>query len=382
MATLRSGLLLTLVLLLMVGGGVIVSPFVHGLSFIVRAADRGGELRRAADLDAESIRERELRIPMAAGTLRARVYEPARTIRRTALLVGGLHAGGCDEPRLVAFARQLAASGLAVVTPHIPELSQFIITPALTDTIERAALFLAADARLAPDGRIGMMGVSFSGGLSLVAAGRPSLRGHVAYVFSFGGHDDLPRVLRYLCTGVVRGKLRPPHDYGVAIILLGVADRLVPADQVATLRDAIGRFLRASYLDRVDKRQADDEFAALRALARTLPEPSATLLAYVNNRDVARLGVCLLPYIGFYGNAAALSVSRSPKPTAPAFLLHGTEDNVIPADESEYLSDDLRGTTPARLLFTDLVSHAEADRPAHLLDVLRLAAFWGDLLER
>ena len=46
-----------------------------------------------------------------------------------------------------------------------------------------------------------MMGISFSGGLSIVAAGRPSLANRVAYVFSFGGHDDLPRVLRYLCTG-------------------------------------------------------------------------------------------------------------------------------------------------------------------------------------
>ena len=48
---------------------------------------------------------------------------------------------------------------------------------------------------------VGLMGISFSGGLSIVAAGRPTLRDRVAYVFSFGGHDDLPRVLRYLCTG-------------------------------------------------------------------------------------------------------------------------------------------------------------------------------------
>jgi dipeptidyl aminopeptidase/acylaminoacyl peptidase len=102
----------------------------------------------------------------------------------------------------------------------------------------------------------------------------------------------------------------------------------------------------------------------------------------VNNRDVAHLGACLLPYIQFYGDAAALSLSRSPKPTAPVFLLHGIGDNVIPADESEYLADDVRGGAPVRLLLTDLVSHAEADQPAHVWDVLELAAFWGDLLGR
>jgi pimeloyl-ACP methyl ester carboxylesterase len=227
-----------------------------------------------------------------------------------------------------------------------------------------------------------MMGVSFSGGLSLVAAGRPSLQGRVAYVFSFGGHHDLPRVVRYSCTGIVGDTVLTPHDYGLAVILLGVADRLVPSDQVDALREAVRRYLRASYLDRTDRPQAEREFAALRALARVMPDPSATLLDYVNGRDVTRLGARLLPHIGSYGDEAALSVSRSPKPTAPVFLLHGASDNVIPADESKYLAEDLAGSASVRLLLTDIVSHAEADQPAHLRDVLQLASFWGDVLER
>ena len=117
-------------------------------------------------------------------------------------------------------------------------------------------------------------------------------------------------------------------------------------------------------------------------LARDLPEPSRTLLEYVNNRDVARLGPRLLPYIAFYGDAPALSASRSPKPSAPVFLLHGRDDNVIPAVESKYLAARLRGQTSVRLLVTDLISHADADQPAHIGDVLELAGFWGDLLNR
>ena len=94
--------------------------------------------------------------------------------------------------------------------------------------------------------------------------------------------------------------IRPPHDYGVAIVLLNVAEHVVPPEQLAPLREAVRRFLWASYLDRIDKPQAEREFAALRELARTLPEPAATLLGYVNNRDVAHLGPQLRPYIGFY----------------------------------------------------------------------------------
>jgi dienelactone hydrolase len=378
----------------------------------VRAADLHGVLRNLAEFDAVSVSERDVEVPLATGTMRARVYEPAGRARQTTLLVSGLHPSGIEEPRLTGLARQLAASGVIVVTPDIPDLRQFVIGPSLTDAIERAASWLAAERTLAPEGRIGLMGISFSGGLSIVAAGRPGLRDRIAYVFSFGGHGDLPRVLRYLCTGlevpppgsdsplaglmqkpgeartaatagaIASGWVPPPHDYGVAVILLGVAERVVPATQVAPLRTAVRRFLQASAWDRDDKPRAAKEFAALRALAQTMPEPSATLLRYVNDRDVVHLGARLVTHVGPYGDPPALSAERSPAPSAPVFLLHGIDDNVIPAVESVHLAAALRGTTPVRVLLSGLISHAEADRPPRVADVMALASFWGDLLQR
>jgi dienelactone hydrolase len=374
--------------------GIIGRPWVHGLSFVIRVAEMQGMPRRIADLDTMGGHEREISIPTARGPLRARVYEP-RSPHRAALLTSGLHPSGIDEPRLVGLARQLSAGGVTVVTPDVPELSRFEITSAITDTIERATGWLALESGLAMNRPVGMMGISFSGGLSIVAAGRPSLAGHVAYVFGFGGHDDLPRVLRYLCTGSEpypahelgvqsdRPFVLAPPEYGVAVILLGAADRVVPRPQVEPLRTAVRRYLAASALDsNVDKAAAAQEFDALKQLARTMPEPSATLLRYVNDRDVVHLGRRLLPYVGMSGGAPALSVSKSPKPSAPVFLLHGTEDNVIPPVESEYLARDLRGHAPVRLLLSGLIPHAEADRPTHVNDVMQLAGFWGDLLLR
>ena len=380
-------------------GALAARPYVHGLSFVVRAAQMHGALRRIADFDAATTREREITIPAAGGALRARVYEPTRTPHRAALLVSGLHPAGIDEPRLVALARQLSASGLSIVTPDFPELARFEITPATTDAIEQAALWLSSEPGLSPGGRVGLMGISFGGGLAVVAAGRKSMADHTAFTAAFGGHDDLPRVLRYLCTGVEERPrhevrlnpgatddqepfARPPYDGGVAIILLGIADRVVPRPQVEPLRAAVRRFLWASHLDRVDQPQSEREFAALREVAKRLPQPSATLLRYVNERDVIHLGPRLLPFVGLYGGHPALSPSKSPKPSAPVFLLHGTDDNVVPAVESEYLAEDLRGHAPARLLLSGLISHAEADRPARVGDVLQLAGFWGDLLSR
>jgi hypothetical protein len=391
------------------GVALVARPYVHGLSFVIRVADMQGTARQLADLDTRPVHEREIAIPMPSGSLRARVYEPAGGSNRTTLLTSGLHVSGIDEPRLVRLARALASNRITIVTPDIPELARFDITPALTDAIEHASLWLANDSGLASDHHVGLMGISFSGGLSIVAAGRPSLAGRVSSVFAFGGHDDLPRVLRYLCTGQepypsnqVRVNLRadsvggsgaaagpnvpftrPPHDYGVAVILLGIANRVVPAAQVERLRAGVRRYLVASALDtNVDKARAASEFDALRASLRGLPEPTATLLRYVIDRDVVHLGARLLPYVGALGNDPALSVSRSPRPSVPVFLLHGVEDNVIPSIESEYLAEDLRPHAPVKLLLSGLISHAEADRPIKITDVMELASFWGDLISR
>ncbi len=351
---------------------------VHGWSLVMRAGNQQGLLRRLADLDTVRVDDRVIEIPVRGAIIRARVYKPRSTPRQTVLVVSGLHPAGFDETRLTDLARKLAEANVVVVTPEIPELSHFEITPLLTDRIEDAAVWLANEHSLAPAGRIGLMGISFSGGLAVVAAGRPALRNRLSYVFALGGHDDLLRVVQYLC-GTEPEELLP-HDYGVAVVLQNVLGELVPPEQAPPLGAAVRRFLHASYLDSFDKPAARREFEALRDLATRLPEPSATLLRYVNDRDVARLGPLLVPHIGAYATAPALSPARSPLPSAPVFLLHGRGDTVIPASESRALAARLQGHAPAHLLLTDLISHADADRPAGLTDILRLSHFWGELL--
>jgi dienelactone hydrolase len=397
----------------LLGTAFLVRPYLRGAAFVVRAAEMQGSIRSAADISARDLTERLVEIEATTGAgakarMAGRLYVPSGRTRRKVLLVSGLHPAGIEEPRLMNLARQLAASGLTVATPDIPELSRFEIGPTVTDEIEAAALWLSdlgdSSEQSVDDRRIGIMGISFSGGLSVVAGGRPTLRDRVAFVFSLGGHDDLPRVLKYLCTGIEplpSGQIRleagpdaeinsrsrpqmvrPPHDYGVAIILLGVAERLVPATQLEGLRAAVKRFLLASALERADKQRSDEEFAALQKVAGTLPEPSATLLRYVNDRDVIHLGAKVLPYVELYGGAASLSPSRSPKPSAPVFLLHGLDDNLVPPAESEYLANALRGDVPVRLLLTGLISHAAVERTPRAIQVMELAGFWGDLLNR
>jgi hypothetical protein len=132
----------------------------------------------------------------------------------------------------------------------------------------------------------------------------------------------------------------------------------------------------------VDKARSAAEFARARALGAALPEPARRLMAAVNDRDVATLGPLLLPQVGAIGDDPALSPSRAPAPAAAIYLLHGADDNVIPAVESRLLAEDLRARgARVRQLATPLITHAEVDRDSTLADIWDLVRFWGRLLD-
>jgi len=388
---------------MLTAAAVFTLPYADALAFIARAADLPGPAATIGAWRSASVTATAgvLEIPTRHGRIEGRLYRPARSIRRAVVLVPGVHMDGIDEARLVGMARDLAASGYAVLTVATPDLRIFRITPRSTDMIEDAAHWLARQPSLARDGRVGMIGISFSGGLSIVAAGRPALRDQVAFVLSFGGHGDLPRVMRYLCsgdaavtpaldgmrvavTGADRLTTRPPHDYGVAVVLLGLADRgVVPDEQVEPLRAGITQFLRASSLAGVHPAAADEAFARARAEAAVLPEPARTYMTWVNERAVDKLGPLLLPIVAGLGSDPAnpaLSPERAHPPAAPVFLLHGADDNVIPSAETVLLADHLSETTEVHALLSPLITHAEVDRPPRASDLWRLVTFWRALM--
>jgi acetyl esterase/lipase len=132
----------------------------------------------------------------------------------------------------------------------------------------------------------------------------------------------------------------------------------------------------------VDKAKAAAEFARAKALEAGLDEPARTYMNYVNTRDVTHLGPVLLPHVADLGGDPALSPTRSPFPRGPVYLLHGTEDNVVPAVESTLLARDLaaRGV-PVHVLLTPLITHAEVDRGSTIASVWRLIHFWSKMLD-
>lgn len=379
---------LIIAVIVLVGLAYLAVPYARAASLFVRAANLGGRVEAFADERARAISVDEPHlVPTRQGEVRAQFYRPEGSVRRSVLLVPGVHSMGIAEPRLTALAKDLAGSGVTVMTLALPDLMDYQITARSADVLEDAVAWMAARRDLSPDGKIGMVGISFSGGLSIVSAGRDAIRDKVAFVVSFGGHGDLGRVLHYLATGeAVEAPgvaTHPPHDYGVAVIMYAAADRLVAPSQVEGLRDGIRTFLLASQLTLVNMDEANATFAKAREMVKGLPEPSATFLTWVNDRNVKAMGPLLVPYLGTQDDAAA-SPERAPTPpSAPVFLLHGDGDTVIPTAESVVLGNYLREKgANVRVLISSIITHAELDRTAALGESWKLVSFWADVLER
>lgn len=372
------------ILIAALASAALLRPYAESAAFLMDLAGMQQWSRALLPGDPQPVGWRDLSIPTRHGPLAARLYTPddAAPDAPVFVIVPGIHRGGVDEPRLHLFSRRFAATGAVVLSVPLPDLREYRVTLRATDQIEDAARWASDDAAIGRGQPIGLGGVSFAGGLALVAAGRPSLADRLSMVVSFGGYGDLPRVLRFLCTGVLPdGTARSPHDYGVAIVLLEVAPAMVPDDQVEPLRRGILTFLEGSLHDLSDKPRAAALFQDARAQAAGLPEPARTLLGWVNDRDVARLGPAVLPHVDDLAGAPALSPERSPAATAPVFLLHGREDTVIPSAETPLVAAYLRqqGNPAVRALLTPLVSHADLTADAPAADAWRLVRFWTEM---
>lgn len=360
-------------------------PYWTAAALVLRAAGTQGWVGSLARADARTVRESIERVPIRTGSMRVRIFRPEGTANRATLLVSGVHPDGIDEPRLMGLARELAATGTIVATPEIEDLIQYRLTARATDTIEDAAIWMLERTEPARR-RIGIIGVSFSGGLSIVAAGRASVRDRLSFVLSFGGHGNLPRVLRYLFTGVepaapgFASRTREPHDYALAVILHQAAELVVPPAQVAPLQAALSTFLAASAVNRTSREQAARLFDASRAQGEAMPEPARTLMKHISERNVTALGRVLLPHLDKLASDPALSPDQSTPPTARVYLLHGADDSLIPAAESVLLAEHLRHHTRVRLLLSASLTHVDLTAEPTVKDTWDMIAFWKSAL--
>src|SRR5262245_6723068 len=127
----RRRLLFSLLILafVIVAAGFVATPYVRAASLFVRAANFGGRVEAFANARARDVTvEPRHTIPARQGPVTAQFYRPDGPVRRSVLLIPGVHSMGIAEPRLTALARDLAGSGMTVMTMALPDLMGYQIT--------------------------------------------------------------------------------------------------------------------------------------------------------------------------------------------------------------------------------------------------------------
>ena len=143
------------------------------------------------------IATQDLTIAGARGPIRARLYFREGAAPGSGVVVAhGVHYQGIDERRLVPFARALAEGGHTVLTPELADVADYRITESGVGVIRDSVQYLAQRRDHIAGDRVGLLGFSFAGGLSLVAAREPATAQRLSFVTSVGGHHDLRRTGR------------------------------------------------------------------------------------------------------------------------------------------------------------------------------------------
>jgi dienelactone hydrolase len=328
-------------------------------------ADLGSKSPPRADLVVT-----ELFVDEGAAHFRARLYTPRGGARRCVVLGHGVQFRGIDEPRLERFASRLAERGLAVLTPAMSDLTDYRITGQGVQVLSAAVRRLS---RLCGGERVGLLGFSFGGGLSLLAAEDPAVNEHLSYVASVGGHYDLGRVLSFLLTDRVetpRGPVpRKAHEYGIVILLYDHIEGFVPEEDRALMTAAVKAWLTENRplawslasrrttgaAERVFVDLATQHFGPFRSrLAALLEGEAASLRALSPEGKLSRIPV-------------------------PVYLLHGEGDSVIPPEETVWADREL-AAAPHRTLVTPLIEHVDVNGKPTFADQLRLVRFMAALL--
>jgi acetyl esterase/lipase len=340
----------------------------------VRAAELLGRLAGGGAEPSTPLLTEEVTFAGKDGPIRGRLYFRTWAERDPGIVVAhGVHYRGIDERRLVPFVRALCESGLTVLTPELKDLADYRITESGVAVIQDSVRYLASRSDRVSGEGVALLGFSFAGGLSLVAAEEPGTARLLESVTSVGGHHDLRRVLRFLVhdeietpDGVVRSKA---HDYGLVVLVYGNLERFVPEEDLAVMREAFRAWLH------------EDQRAARSAARQSRTPESARLWKLLEQQRLQTLAPELdrlleqqrpaLRRLSARGRLRSLSV--------PVYLLHGSHDSVIPPSETDAASLELAGT-PHRALISPLLEHVDVSERATLGDKLALVSFLANLL--
>jgi len=324
----------------------------------------------------QPITTQDLTLTTAHGPIRARLYIPQDHPEAPALVVlHGVHHLGIDEPRLIAFSRAMASCGLRVLTPELPDIKDYHVGTNSIATIGDSALWMSTHNANRP---VGIMGLSFSGGLALLSAADPHYESSIKFVVAIGSQHEMSRVATYYRTGedpLPTGNLErlPPHEYGALVLEYEHLEDFIPAGQSASLAP-IRAVIRAHLYE--------DATAEKAALAALTPAQLALTSQLLDTTSPITRGLLEHSETLHREDMAAVSPhGHLSRLKTFVYLLHGAGDNIIPSAETQWMAAELPADSLQAELISPVLSHINLDgaNPT-AMDQWRLVHFFALIL--
>jgi dienelactone hydrolase len=364
-----------LLFLLFVAAGIAYFPVTHHLkaaSVLMNIAEPGAK-GFVSDYSKNPIKTQEFSLNVNGTAVRSRIYSPVGVERPPAVVIlHGVHHLGIEEPRLKNFARAMASHGYMIMTPELPGIDNYHVNAASIPVIGEAAKELT---RWSGAPKVGVLGLSFAGGLALIAANDPNYAKSIAFVAAVGAQDDVARVLKFFATNEIPlpeggvEKLKA-HEYGPLVVVYSHPQDFFKGKDAAIATNAVQYILW------------EDSAKAHAEAAKMSPDGQKKMKLLFDHKTDA-LAPMLLASIDKYkaeykpasprGNITSLKV--------PVFLLHGAADDVIPSAETLWLEQDIpAGLVKARLI-SSVVSHVELEGDTSVQDEFDLVHWMSVMLD-
>jgi pimeloyl-ACP methyl ester carboxylesterase len=279
------------------------------------------------------------------------------------IMVPGIAPEGREDPRLVAFAGTFARANFEVLVPEVEGIRMARVSADHARVFADAVLFMA---ERNPDRPLGMAGLSFALGPSVLALFEPGVEEHTDFILAIGGYYDLEEAITYFTTGYYRAGAGEPwqhrvlNGWGKWAFVYTNADRLEDPQDEDRLR-------------RMAEIKIRDPAADVSDLAEELGAEGRSVYALMTNEDPERVPelVEALP-TEVLEEIRALDLSRWPIETLDVefILIHGRDDPVIPFTQSVALAETM-GPERARLYLIDDLNHVDPETPG-LRDGIRM----------
>lgn len=262
-----------------------------------------GDWRPLQVFTREPISEDEVITSLSGRKLAIQLWRPKNITKKTVpgivIYTPFIH-GGRDDQRIINLALTFARAGFLVAAPWRSE-DPFIINLKDIEDVVSTVFFLRRDARLKLN-HCGLFGISVGNGPVLAAAADPRIRESVSFIISFAGYYDVQNVLQFIRTGrysykSIRGRAEP---------------------------DPYAREILAKALDFYN---------------------STSVESLLNDPEFKKLVQVLSP------------CSFIDQLKAEFFIIHSSDDIMIPYTESLRLADALRDRVPVHFAQTNVFEH-------------------------